>query len=381
MSRRFFGCRGTLPGNSGRVPDCAAALDGAQVSPHGFNRLFGLWENDMSIMIDDSRLADVLPLHTPLELQIFPVYGCNFRCPHCIFAKSRPDRIYVSDRVLMEFATFSKIIGDLAEFEHEIRTLRFAGIGEPLMHAGICDMIKLASDCGNVMRIELITNGAALNPVLTRNLIAAGLDSIVIVLEGLSDEDYIANTATETSFDAIVANTRYFYERRGDCRVSVSVLDSLTPDEDSRRRFYSSFSSISDRAEIDEVARAGVMFDHDSRVSAKSSELGGGGEIKPARVCSQPFYMLRVNPDGNVVPCCSLHFPEVFGNVHTSSLSDIWHSRLYNDFRIRLLDGGSSELENCGRCTLFRHGLQGGDILDDEAARLIPAYTALRPSN
>ena len=31
-------------------------------------------------------LRDVLPLDTPYLIQMFPVYGCNFRCGFCLHA-------------------------------------------------------------------------------------------------------------------------------------------------------------------------------------------------------------------------------------------------------------------------------------------------------
>ena len=36
-----------------------------------------------------TALADVLPLHTPFVIQIFPVYACNFACKYCIFSVRR----------------------------------------------------------------------------------------------------------------------------------------------------------------------------------------------------------------------------------------------------------------------------------------------------
>jgi len=49
------------------------------------------------------KLAEALPLDTPLVVQFFPVYACNFTCKYCTFSIPKDERGFISDKVTMEF--------------------------------------------------------------------------------------------------------------------------------------------------------------------------------------------------------------------------------------------------------------------------------------
>src|SRR5271157_2817905 len=109
-----------------------------------------------------TRLADVLPLKTPFVVQIFPIYACNFTCEYCFHAVPRRKRGFVSDWPVMKYDLYKKCIDELALFDDRLKVLRFVGMGEPLLHKNIADMIAYAV-AGNVaLRVELLTNGSLL---------------------------------------------------------------------------------------------------------------------------------------------------------------------------------------------------------------------------
>ena len=88
-------------------------------------------------------LADVLPLDTPLVVQVFPIYACNFKCHYCFFSIPVNKRGFVSDCVKMNPGLFKSIIDGMT-FPRKVRVLRFVGMGEPLMHPDIARMVKYA---------------------------------------------------------------------------------------------------------------------------------------------------------------------------------------------------------------------------------------------
>ena len=58
-------------------------------------------------------LAEVLPLDTPILVQIFPVYACNFKCGYCIFSVRKADRYFISDKVNMDLSLFERDDGTI----------------------------------------------------------------------------------------------------------------------------------------------------------------------------------------------------------------------------------------------------------------------------
>ncbi|MFH1472025.1 MAG: radical SAM protein [Nanoarchaeota archaeon] len=135
-----------------------------------------------------TKLADVLPLNTPFVVQIFPIYACNFKCKYCIFPLDISKRGFISDKVIMDFELFKKCMDDFTKFPDKLKVLRFVGIGEPLLHKNIVDMIKYAVSKKVADKVELLTNGSLLTPELSDALISAGLSRLVVSLQGTSKE-------------------------------------------------------------------------------------------------------------------------------------------------------------------------------------------------
>jgi molybdenum cofactor biosynthesis enzyme MoaA len=135
-------------------------------------------------------LAEVLPLDTPFVVQIFPIYACNFRCGYCIFSVPKQKRYFISDQVAMNFDLYKKSVEDMAQFPRQVKVLRFVGIGEPLLHPKIADMIGYAVSKGIAQTVELLTNASLLTPKLSDALISAGLSRLVVSLQGTSSEKY-----------------------------------------------------------------------------------------------------------------------------------------------------------------------------------------------
>ncbi len=73
----------------------------------------------------------------------------------------------------MEEATFRAVLSHLPE---SVETIFFGGMGEPLFHPRIIDMVRAASALGR--RTELISNGSLLTEERSAALLDAGLDML-----------------------------------------------------------------------------------------------------------------------------------------------------------------------------------------------------------
>ncbi|MBP3857745.1 MAG: radical SAM protein, partial [Ruminiclostridium sp.] len=135
-------------------------------------------------------LRDVLPLDTPYLIQVFPVYACNFHCNFCLHALDRSKHGYISDTTLMDLVLYKKCIDDMKQFPRKLKMLRFAAIGEPLLHPQITDMIAYAKQAGIADSVDIVTNGSLLTHELSEKLIDSGLDRLRISVDGISDESF-----------------------------------------------------------------------------------------------------------------------------------------------------------------------------------------------
>ncbi len=157
-------------------------------------------------------LAKVLPLDTPLVLQIFPIYACNFTCKYCTFSIPRNKRGFISDKIVMDFELLKKCVDEMTFFPHKIKTLRFVGMGEPLLHPKIADMVKYAVSKYVAEKVEILSNGSLLTPKLADSLIAAGLSRLVISIQGTTAKKYQEVSRINLDFEKFVKNIKYFYK-------------------------------------------------------------------------------------------------------------------------------------------------------------------------
>lgn len=323
-------------------------------------------------------LSRALPLDTPFLVQIFPVYGCNFRCGYCIHALEPKQRGFMSDRPLMDLALFRRCVDQMKDFPQKLKMLRFAATGEPLLHPQIAEMVRYAKQAGIAESIDIVTNASKLTPALSQALIDAGLDRLRISVEGLSAADYRANAGATIDFDNFVENIRFFYHHCADTRIYVKIIDYMVPEPEDEKRFFHLFSPISHAIAVEHLIPAIEEIDYSALADGRALDKPQNGEqLMSAEVCPQCFYMMQVNPDGKVVPCCSMRYPKILGDVSLHSLPQLWTGPAFNQFRQDMLSSRAQASQVCAKCTLYRYDMHPEDVLDEDRDRLMQRYPVL----
>lgn len=320
-------------------------------------------------------LGEALPLATPFLVQIFPVYGCNFRCAYCLHALPRERHGYISARTFMDLDLYKKCVDDLTGFKARLKMLRFAGIGEPLLHRDIARMVGYAKTGGIADSIDIVTNGILLNRDLSLALIDAGLDRLRVSIQGVSGDKYKLLSGTQIDFDKFLSNLGFFYKNRGNTKVHIKVIDCALSGAAEEKAFFDIFGEVCDTIAIEHLTPTVQGIDYKNIAGEKQLTVTQSGlSLLAAAICPQPFYMLQINPDGSAVPCCSMSYPGVFGNAAQQSLPDIWNGQKLAGFRRALLDGVGSAGSVCAGCSLYKYGLFPEDVLDPYAQHLKSVY-------
>lgn len=321
-------------------------------------------------------LADVLPLEVPYLIQIFPVYACNFRCGYCIYSLDKKQHGYISDEVFMSMELFHKIVNDIKRTGKNIKMLRFAAIGEPLLHPKIAEMVAYAKQEKIADSIDIVTNAALLTHELSDKLIEAGLSRLRISLEGLSNEDYQKHSSVKLDFEKLIDNIQYFYEHSKETKIYIKIIDYMVQKEERKEKFKKIFSSIAHDIAIEHLTPTIKEIDYDKLSNGMKTNKPQNGEVlQESQICPQPFYMMQINPDGNVVPCCSMKYPCILGNAKVEEIQKIWKGEAYNKFRRELLGGVKNIDEKvCSECKLYLYDMHKEDKLDKEVERLRELY-------
>ena len=113
------------------------------------------------------------------KLYIEPTTKCNLNCKMC-FRHSWFDEPICD----MDMDVFRRVLETMPE---SVETIFFGGMGEPLFHPNIPEMLSMASATGR--RVELLTNGTLLNEKMIGNLIDRGLNMLWVSVDDLVTED------------------------------------------------------------------------------------------------------------------------------------------------------------------------------------------------
>ena len=320
-------------------------------------------------------LAEVLPLDTPFILQIFPIYACNFKCGYCIFSVDKGKRHFISDKKIMDFALYKKCVDDIARFPRKLKVLRLVGIGEPLLHKNIAQMVEYAASREVSNTVEILTNGSLLTPALADSLISAGLSRLVVSLQGTSKEKYRDLCGTNINFDGLLENLKYFYSHKGKTHVYLKVVDCALDGKDDERRFFELFGDICDTIAIEHAVPIHSGVDYQKLLSGKEMSITQFGlPVSEVKICPQPFFTLQINPDGKAVPCYSFEYPEIMGDCNHESVPAIWTGGKFKKFRRAMLDGANRANDICAKCNIIKYRLFPEDVLNDHAGRLKELY-------
>lgn len=324
--------------------------------------------------INRVSLHNQLPLETPFSVHVFPIFVCNFKCNYCLHSLSDEQlqkKKFKKQR--MDFNLYQKGIDDLAGFPQKLKALIFAGHGEPLLHPHIAEMVAYAKQKNIAERIEIVTNGSLLTKELSDKLIEAGLDRLRISLQGITEEKYKEVADVKLDFVSFVENIKYFYENKTSTEVYIKIIDLALNGAQDEIAFKRIFSPIADEVAI-EYAIPFVNEIDMSQLGELSDNCKQGNKCK-SNICSMPFYMLVLYPNGDVVPCCSVDIPKIYGNIKEKSLVEIWNGQELKNFLCGQLEG-YSEIDICKDCAVPSYGLQDGDYLDGYEEQLKKLYNS-----
>ena len=135
-------------------------------------------------------LRDVLPLATPLFILIDVAIACNFRCSFCPTGDDALLKSVGRPNGLMELPLFRKIIDDASEFNPRLQRVLLYKDGEPFLNKDLGEMIAYAKRKNVASSIETTSNGSLIDRQRAIEIIEAGLDSIRISIEHVTDEGY-----------------------------------------------------------------------------------------------------------------------------------------------------------------------------------------------
>ena len=319
-------------------------------------------------------LKDILPLDIPLSINIEATSACNLQCKYCIHSLKTESQ-YDMGLMPYEFMSedvFDKFISGMKEFGKSVKSIRFAGFGEPLLHSKLAWMIEKIKKENIADKIVIFTNASALTPDKIVELIEAGVDSFQIDIQGLCAEDYKNNCNRNVNFDEIYKNVKFLWENKRDSEVYIRTLRFEV--EGRQDKYYEMFKDYADYIAIDNTCSISDEIDYSDMINADDLKTDENNIL--SRYCPQPFFQLTVNADGGIAACCGAISrkcnPLIIGNVLEDSVKNIWNCNKMNEIRKQILKDKYA-FESCKSCHI-KDILSKYDVLDDVVEELYNKY-------
>lgn len=261
----------------------------------------------------------------PIYVEVSPIGTCQHRCSFCAV-----DYLgYVPNRI--DVTTHAMVVSKMAALG--VKSIMYAGEGEPLLHSNINQMIDDTCDVG--IRVAMTTNGALLHKLNDLDR----LDWIKVSLNAGTRETYAKVHGTKADdFDRVLDNLSDAVKRRTTCVIGAQMV--LLPEN---QHEVETLKKIGKDIGLDYV----VIKPYSQHSKSLTTQYAN---FKPAipkgddvlfvrkiametqvasydKCYSTPHLWAYIQSNGGVYSCSAyLGDPRfLLGNINTESFEAIWH--------------------------------------------------------
>jgi len=315
-----------------------------------WKRLWNAVKNTSSFVLSAITKKNIV-WGLPSIVNIEPTNICNLRCPLCITGSGKMQR----PRGKMDFDDYKKFIDTVAG--HVIYITLYHQ-GEPYLHSRFNDMVAYAKQYG--LYVSTSSNAHYFNPESAEAVVKSGLDSMIISLDGITQESY-ARYRVGGTLSVVLDGIRHVVAAK-------KRLDSKTP------YLFAQFLVMKhNEHEIEEMKKLCTSLGLD-RLLIKTTQVMSVEEAQEwlpenekysrytvdekklivkqgTGACPRLWLTTLIDWDGHIVPCCfdkngdytMGHFAE------KDDIFDTWKSDRYQRFRQQILKNRDA-IDICRNC-------------------------------
>ena len=289
-----------------------------------------------------------MPTVIPSKIQIETVAGyCNYTCIMCPIEESERKEV-------MDNEMFSNILRRLQPYQAEQQFLALCGLGETLVDKNVHEKIRISKEM-SFRGVSVYTNGELLTREKTERLLDAGLDSLIVSIDGQTAPTQ-ASIRVGANLDKVVSNTLRFLDMRNKGRYTARVIIRFTRQDLNQHEetdFVNFWKSKIDESKNDLISVYNV---HNSggnvliniRAEAKSVE------VRKALKCSELYDRLIIGSDGCLNFCCGdqLRHHHHIGSMLDTDPIELYNSAIFQEYRAVMDDGRILDLDLCKDCSI-----------------------------
>lgn len=306
---------------------------------------------NLMLSIAASRLSALIrrPINLgfPFSINFETAAICNLRCPECVAGTGQTIR----SQKIMDLSTVEK---KLIIHRNNAFYCNLYFQGEPFLNPHIFEIIKRVKSAE--MYTVISTNGHFLNTETAQNLIASGLDRLIVSLDGI-DESAYNQYRTGGNFNQVTEGIRILSrmkkkERKKYPLVVVQMLVHKGNEHQlARAGTYAKQlgADVFEPKSMQVYTRAGAekFLPASGRYNRYGTNLKSDNSNTGGNACFRLWSHIVYTSDGLLVPCCYDKKPDYPITGEENSRSDLWHSAQMKDFRTKVLQHKITLCSNC----------------------------------
>lgn len=272
----------------------------------------------------------------PPNIQIEPTSVCNFRCVMCYQADKSFSNKSNGFMGHMDIDLFKKIIN---EIEGKIEAVTLASRGEPTLNPKIIEMVQYCKN--KFLGFKINTNASMLNENLIKNLLDANFAEIVFSADAADKETY-ENIRINGKYEKVFKNLELFSQIKKSDFPNSNTLTKI-----SGVKIKESQNIDEMKTKVGKYVDVVQLVDYTPWESSYDNPVGYTNEP-----CHQLWHRMFVWHDGKANPCDYDYKSKLSKwNAKDNTISEIWNSEEYNNYRSMHISNRRKDLYPCDRCT------------------------------
>ncbi len=289
----------------------------------------------------------------PYAISIEPTTSCNLRCPECPSGL----RAFTRKTGMLNLSDFQSYIDQI---QNHLIYLTLYFQGEPYLNPSFYEMVRYASNKN--IYTATSTNAHYLNEDNAKKTIQAGLDRMIISIDGLTQgtyQDYRVGGKLEKVIEG-AKNMVYWKQRLGQAKPYLIFQFLVTR---SNEHQIDELKQLASCIGIDEVKLKTIQvydYVHGNDLIPLTEKYsryrrGKDGKYylknKLDNHCWKMWHSAVVTWDGKVVPCCfDKDADHSMGNLGVEDFNKIWNGHKYYAFRKQLMKSRRN-IDICRNCS------------------------------
>jgi len=276
----------------------------------------------------------------PLYLDIEPTNICSLNCKFCVGKQMKRPKGKMSLELFEKLCRYAK--------GFDVKGVRFLRWGEPMLNEDIVAFVTIAKKYG--LLTHMTTNGLHLDHRKAHNLAEAGLDSIIVSMQGLTKQEY--EKLRGPYYDQMFTGLLMIAEARnqtGPSKPFITVSTTTTDEsEEDVTEFVDNMMNIAD-----DVCVGATWFRRLEDKGPVKEFLPRARKLARRFRCQEVMIKLSIDWDGTISPCCLDYDRQLsIGTFPEMGLKEAWNHRDTLAIRDLLTNKRQDLFTLCSTCEL-----------------------------